>query len=303
MTFAEPLEPRTLFAVPAGPPVYPVLDSNPNAPATLYLDVTGAPSEQWEARTVPPIPAYDPSKVTTLWETVANLYAPFAVNVTTRDPGGWDSGGVLPHNHQFRIVVGADDWLLPGYGGFSDIGSYANPDLPNTAYVFSSVFEDPAQLSRCAAHESGHAFGLRHIVDATGNFAFGYIMGQFWNDGAAWGVGTNDLGQTQDDNAVLTSALGSNPGYVPGDRLAFPGVAGQTHTRRHHGHRAATVAGNSQSTKVGASVGARGNWLADPRVFGGQSMSVIVSDNFVDTAGTSVTAHTPGLGGAITETA
>lgn len=228
--YAEPLEPRRLMAV-AADPTLPVLSSNPGAPITLFLDFHGEPAQQWGGRTVPAVPAYDVSKVAAAFEVVADAYLPFNVNVTTVDPGGWDPGGQLAHNHQFRVVIGGNGaWTGVVEGGTADVGSYAASWEPNTAFVFSDYFPAPADVGDETIHESGHGWGLQHQSQwtngvKTAEYADGFYMGNpFGGTLVGWGSGINSLGVPQNDVAVLMSVLGNNPSYLPGDRIVLPGT-------------------------------------------------------------------------------
>ena len=102
--------------------------------------------------------------IKSIWATVAEDYAPFNVNVTTKDPGDISS-----NSHNLRVVIGGTDFRDSNDGGTSLFNSFTDPGYPNTVYVFS-ISKDPTEtrssdikfIANTASHEAGHAFGLRH---------------------------------------------------------------------------------------------------------------------------------------------
>ncbi len=76
----------------------PALNSNPGATASLYLDFDGHFQAVWSSYTNITTPAYDVdgdattfsdeelANIQTIWETVAEDYSPFNINVTTLEP-------------------------------------------------------------------------------------------------------------------------------------------------------------------------------------------------------------------------
>ena len=155
----------------------PVLNSDPGAVATVYLDFHGEPAQAWGGQTVPATPAYDVDDDTTtfsptelanisqIWARVSEAYSPFNVNVTTVDPGNWNYTGLGTALPQIRVVIGGDGaWTGQVEGGVAYVGSYKNAGVPNTVFVFSDNLAtgNPTYTADDAAHEVGHAFGLVH---------------------------------------------------------------------------------------------------------------------------------------------
>jgi len=232
--WCDRLESRLLFS---GAPLtaIPPLNSDPGAPATLYLDFHGEPAATWGGYDVPATPAYDIdgdptsfspqelANIQQIWAGVAEAYSPFNVNVTTVDPGNWSDGG----QHQFRDVIGGDgSWLGVVWGGVAYVGSYADPGLPDTAYVFPANLADgnPVYTADDAIHEAGHGFGLNEqsVWSGTtltneynpGNGVTSPFMGLPWGaPRATWWDGTTDVAYNdiEDNVAILTKTLGLRP--------------------------------------------------------------------------------------------
>jgi hypothetical protein len=219
----------------------PVLNSDPGAVATVYLDFHGEPAQAWGGQTVPATPAYDIdddpttfnaqelSNITQIWSRVSEAYSPFNVNVTTVDPGNWNYTGQGTALPQIRVVIGGDgSWTGQVEGGVAYVGSYDNSGVPNTAYVFSDNLAagDPQYTADDATHEAGHGFGLVHqsVYNGTtktseynpGNGTTAPFMGNplspnvraLWWDGAS----SNGYNQTQDDLKILSNSP-TDPGY------------------------------------------------------------------------------------------
>jgi hypothetical protein len=187
------------------PPVWklpglPILNSNPGAKTTLYLNFTGSRGDNFWVPGASPfdpktnlkgtIPGFDldgdPTSfnaseqvvITQIWKYVASDYAPFNVNVTTYSglPTIGSPGNTL------EVAIGGQTPPALAQGTFGDTeltGSYFNG--PRTVYVFSdsirtwlaarspSAYSPPTyfaeMVASAAAHEAGHAFGLEHQSD------------------------------------------------------------------------------------------------------------------------------------------
>ncbi|MEO2019974.1 MAG: hypothetical protein ABGZ53_37040 [Fuerstiella sp.] len=204
----------------------PRLESNPGATNTIYLDFNGH-SDSYIVHTIT-TPAFDFDGQSTfynitelaliqdIWDTMAEDFAPFDVNVTTI---------VRPHlvgspdvpAYTERIVFGGrwENNILANnlFGehpssGVSPLGNFTNPFSKNTAYVFTETvlnppestplsvrFETGMTIGAIGSHEAGHAFGLKHksdvlaadesvVVDeySDGDASFSPIMGSPFND-------------------------------------------------------------------------------------------------------------------------
>jgi hypothetical protein len=170
----------------------PFLDSNPGAPATLYLDFNGNFERDWwhikdsgveeHFRNIT-TPVFDTdgnansfgtdeqNLIKNIWARVAEDYAPFNINVSTAYYGSFDNGKAL------HVVIGGNntDWLKENASGIASINSFSN-SAPNVVFAFDlvawakagvtdsegRVLDGAAATATTASHEAGHAFGLRH---------------------------------------------------------------------------------------------------------------------------------------------
>jgi hypothetical protein len=170
----------------------PLLDSKPDAPATLYLDFTGNFESDWwhyddngnqvhHLNITTPVfdtdgnpasfSADEKALIKEIWARVAEDYAPFNINVSTDYYGSFNNGQAL------KVAIGGDntDWLHLDASGISAIGSFTSND-PNVVFVFDLVawakagvtdsegrpLDGAAAMATTISHEAGHAFGLRH---------------------------------------------------------------------------------------------------------------------------------------------
>ena len=135
---------------------------------------------------------------------VAGLFARFNVTVQDTPPADMSAGKAL-----HVLIRGNDVVSQAGIGAAFQPGN-------NQAFVRHlptwSVY--PAGVAAIIAHECGHAFGLRHLIE-NGDYCHVLpngdcpIMGTPADaERAVWATGTNELGEPQDDVAMLTQALG-----------------------------------------------------------------------------------------------
>jgi hypothetical protein len=232
----ERLEDRT---APAGLAV-PAFSSLPGAPASLWLDFTGLPTQNWGAYQNVTTPVFnlegaenstsfspqELAAITEVWERVAEMYSPFDINVTTVQPAD------LGHGKTQIVAIGGsyNDWLHAPAGGISYVGGFTNPNEPNISHVFVDGTAGVAKyIAIAAAHEAGHAFGLEHqsIFSPSSALLQEYnpgdanaapIMGLAYNAARAlWWVGPADVNgtaATQNDEAVIAGAA-NGFGYRP----------------------------------------------------------------------------------------
>src|SRR5690606_24384707 len=124
-----------------------------------------------------------------------------------------------------RLAIGGTPSLLGDPSSIAGRGYYNafTNSVSNVAYVFPEStpgsLRNALTIGMIASHEAGHSFGLRHQTghldflnqsQATmGSASYGY-------EDAWWVVGTDDLGNYQDDMAMLASTL-NGFGYRPDD--------------------------------------------------------------------------------------
>ncbi len=147
----------------------PVLDSLPGAAATLYLDFDGHFESRWGSYSNITTPVFDTdgdaatfsdaelAAIRRIWQSVAEDYSPFDINVTTVVPPSFANGAAQ------RISIGGSGSWLGNYGGVSYLNSFTNA-LVNTSYVFPDHLGHgtPKYVAEATSHEAGHAFGLEH---------------------------------------------------------------------------------------------------------------------------------------------
>jgi hypothetical protein len=99
-----------------------------------------------------------------IWQRVAEDFAPFAIDVTTEDPGvealRRSSSG--DSNYGVRVVISPSNWYNSGAGGVAYVGSF-NWDSDTPCYVFSGQLANMEKyMAESASHEIGHSLGLYH---------------------------------------------------------------------------------------------------------------------------------------------
>jgi trimeric autotransporter adhesin len=199
------------------------LSSKPGAARTIYLDFDGHfeptwASDGWTFSNVTTTP-FDTNgdtsyltiserwKINETWQRVAEDFAPFDVNVTTIDPGGWDSANgrlmrVAFGGHKTDMTVASNSansqasWNANANSGYAAIGSFTNGE-PNVCYVFTADIIDWANngtfdwnnramlgreaeyMANVASHEVGHTMGLvhNHVFNSQGNIIDPYDPG------------------------------------------------------------------------------------------------------------------------------
>ena len=238
----------------------PILSSNSTASHTLYLDFNGDFQNNWWFRENGVVSSFSPGKtpafdldgdantfndaeikmIKDIFKRVGEDYAPFDVNVTTKEPWQLAYGDSYANNQAVRVVVGGrcSDWRFPGEpdksSGYAPIGGFTD-DQPNVVYVFSRSIKDWSDggfgdwegrwnnmvdpTANTISHEAGHSFGLEHYyagarADGSPIYDPGTsertpIMGNnLTTDRATWHQGTNMQGVWQDDMRTLSKLLG-----------------------------------------------------------------------------------------------
>jgi len=218
----------------------PVFNSRSGAADCLYLDFDGhaAATDAWGAYSVAaynllggnPL-EFSPAErlaIQQVWRVVAEDFIPFAINVTTSYSGPFDNG--VAHR---QVITSNDESYSPPIVGIAILNSYSSGGASNNvAFTFAGNFSAyldpsfgdsssghimaaPVEIGNTSSHEFGHTLGLR---DYTALAQVNTIM--FASTGGlsreTWTTGTNDIGDPQDDMAIISSPTNTF-GYNPDD--------------------------------------------------------------------------------------
>lgn len=212
----------------------PILSSNPDAQAKIYLDFDGhiTKNTAWNAFTdykdiVTPAYSADSDKskfsqteldnIYEIWQRVSEDFAPFNIDVTTVEPASFGAKEAV------RIVIGghSKDWYGSGAGGIAYVNSWKRSyDLP--AFVFEDNLGSSAKnIAEAVSHETGHTLGLRHQSlwddgkkkteyysgSGKGDTGWAPIMGNSYSKNlTTWSNGTNANGDSQGDIEIIANA-------------------------------------------------------------------------------------------------
>ncbi len=219
----ESLESRSLMAG------IPALNSNPGATAQLYIDFDGHFEPTWGSYSNVTVPAFDqdsnPSDfnseetayIEDVFRIVAEDYAPFNINVTTVEPPVLAAGQPISaaNGIALRVTVGGTSQQVLGAsnGGLGYYNSFTG-SVANLAVTFpvssSGSVSSSLWTGSVVSHEAGHSFGLRHQLGASDHGAkWSGIMNlaSYGYDDNWWSQGKDDLGNVQDDLAMLSNTL------------------------------------------------------------------------------------------------
>lgn len=244
----QPLESRAMMtAVPA-------LSSLPDAPHSLYLDFNGHFQATWNRTdsgqtyrnvsvgefNLDNTAGFSTGELTAInkiFQTVAEDYAPFNINVTTVLPASFANGAatrvVMCGNTSAQLVTGTNTTVsvsgdrfitddggatLVDTSGYAAVNSYSNAE-PNVVFVFAKYIStwgtiDSEGQSRdlqyvmatTASHEAGHSFGLVHHgdYDVGSNITTPIMGSNTQGDRSLW----SQYG-THDNLQELTTLLGA----------------------------------------------------------------------------------------------
>lgn len=237
----------TVSTAVAQKPTAPVLNSNPGARYTVYLNFTGFNYKgTWAGGTPGNVHAYgidsdyttfnaeEISNIKEAWVRVAQCYMGFNVNVTTVDPAPsgmsdyskkdwYDATQYLTHT----IIGGSYDWFGAA-GGVSYVGvaqQQSTSDGQRTNWVFPDNGTGPygKYMAAAIAHEDGHHLRLDHQHDenngneyssnnnAQGNGSYAPIMGVgYYTQRMTWRDGKNGV----NDNDVVELLKNTNIGGI-----------------------------------------------------------------------------------------
>jgi len=214
------------------------LESKPGSNRTIYLDfdggtVTGTAWNDSYGATITAEPysidgtvstAFSDAELTEIqktWQTVAEDYAPYDVNVTLKDPGtaaiDRTSSSDLVYGTRALITNGGVVYNDCGCGGVAYVGVFnttgSNHMYYQPAWVFSNgTTKNGKYIGEATSHEVGHNFGLNHDGTASsgyysGSAPWGPIMGASYSQPVSqWSKGEYPgANQFQDDVTQIST--------------------------------------------------------------------------------------------------
>ncbi|MFO1439283.1 MAG: PKD domain-containing protein [Verrucomicrobiaceae bacterium] len=222
------------------------LHSKPGASKIIYLDFNGHTTSgtSWNssftagASFVTP-PYSTDSTVTTafsqteldniysIWQRVAEDYAPFDVDVTTQEPATIDAlikSTSTDTQFGVRVCIGGScfDWYGASAGGVAYLNSFTwNSDTPCFVFTAQLGNGNAKYTAEATSHEAGHTFNLSHdgqVAYGT-TAAVGYYQGHanwapimgvgYYKDVVQWSKGNYPYANnTQDDTAIIAGITG-----------------------------------------------------------------------------------------------
>lgn len=212
----------------------PDLRSRPGSSRVIYLDfdgetISGTPwnSAYNDGQPIVAAAFATPAHIEGIWETIAEDYAVFEVNVTTVRA---DFDAAPPSQRVMVIFTPSKAWYGSA-GGVAYVNSFGSPTNPY-CWVFNQTLNGAAESG---SHEIGHTVGLRH--DGTSSRA--YYTGHTHPSGVSWApiMGTG-YGRTivqfskgeyaganrpEDDLAIISGKLP----YLPDDHGDSPATASE----------------------------------------------------------------------------
>lgn len=211
------------------------LESKPGSKRTIYLDFTGGTvsntawgsfSYETYSITSPADTNFTDAELTQIqkvWQMVAEDYAPFDVNVTTRDLGlaaiDRTSSSDLVYGTRVVITKGGPLYADCGCGGIAYVGVFNLSGSDHLYYQPAWVFTDGVgtgakNISEAASHEAGHNLGLSH----DGTRSVGYYQGAapwapimgvgYYQPVSQWSRGEyTGANNKEDDLAILATGI------------------------------------------------------------------------------------------------
>lgn len=222
-----------------------VLHSKPGASKVIYLDFDGhtttgtiwntnfasgadivTPPYSTDATVTTAFSTTELQNIVSIWQRVAEDFAPFDVDVTTEDPGLEALRKSTTSDTQFgvRVCIGGSsyDWYGAGAGGVAYLNSFSwNTDTPCFVFTAQLGSGNAKYTAEAASHEAGHTFNLSHDgqVAHDGIAAVGYYQGHanwapimgvgYYKEVTQWSKGEYPYAnQLQDDTAIIAGVVG-----------------------------------------------------------------------------------------------
>ncbi len=200
------------------------LHSNPGASKVIYMDFDGHIAPEWDDYVYAPynfegngnsFSDAEKREIRLAWQSVAEDFLPFDVDVTTEDPGieGLRKTGGGDTEWGIRAVVSDTE----GSSGWAYVGSF-NESYDRMLYAgYGSSTYQWLEIADMVSHEVGHSVGLDH--DGPGYWEghgtkgtatyYAPIMGWTWYGPSTWDQGVySGADNQQDDLNIITTQNG-----------------------------------------------------------------------------------------------
>lgn len=211
------------------------LHSNPGASKVIYMDFDGHIAPEWDDFVYDSFDLdgnpnsfsiAEKRMIRQSWQSLAEDFLPFDVDITTEDPGvdALEKSGPGDTEWGIRAVVSDTE----GSGGWAYVGSF-DESYDRMLYAgYNPSDTDWVEIGDMIAHEAGHALGLHHDSTAGQEYWTGHgigdketdqsatwyapIMGWSWYGPSTWSKGEfNGATNTQDDLEVIANDAVGNP--------------------------------------------------------------------------------------------
>ncbi len=205
LTNEEPAKVKTTKKKKRSSMAIPQLESMPGADGVVYIDFDGENISGGGWGTInAQASSYTDAEIEDVWSIMAEDYAPYTINVTTKrsvyDNANTNSSQMIVFNETY-----------PQQGGVALLNTFNGGNEPcwvNTTGIVNSVWLG----SNVSSHESGHTFGLYHDGDYSGEYWLGHgnynaIMGRANRTIVQWSKGEyQNANNPQDDIQIIEGA-------------------------------------------------------------------------------------------------
>lgn len=293
------------------------LSSRPSATRKIYLDFTGDTYSGWgwtgvnnnQPVVVAPFSldsdpttfnATERQRIHSIWQHVAEDYAPFDIDVTTIDPGraGLDRASASDQHYGIQAIITPTNWYRTVTGqnvcGVAYVGTFGGGEIFNPpVYAFTNCSTSSKRLGEVVSHETGHSFGLLHHGTTSSEYYRGHgdwapIMGIGYDRYySQWSHGeyNNARRPGQDDIGMIAG----HTGFAGDDH----GTTAETATIKTAGTNVAGLIGHRHDVDVFAVTLDQPGELTAAVAPTGQPSNLVAAAELYDSNGTLVASMTP----------
>ncbi len=151
--------------------------------------------------------------ISSIKDSVSHYFSDYDVLITTSDTAFYK----FPSNRRIRVVI-TSDVIFGNGGGISVYNALYFKDTTTCLVSTIALNYDTRAVGIAIAHEVGHTLGLAHQAIYKGAYMLqaydlgdslvGPIMGApYWSKKVIWTKGTNDFGQYQDDDEIISKTF------------------------------------------------------------------------------------------------